>query len=100
MSVDKQQAFQEPELRDRVVRRVDRLQTFLSGNADANVRRLDHANVVCTVTNRERHGIEAVPDEFDNQCLLFRRHTTTHDTLTQHSETKKQVFVRLIFESL
>ena len=97
MSVNKQQAFQESELRNRVVRRVDRLHTFLSGYTDANVRRLDHANVVRAVTNRERHGIEAVPDEVDHQCLLFRGHTATHDTLTQHCKTKKQVFVWLIF---
>ena len=66
MPVDEQQAFQEPELCNRVVRRVDCLQTFLAGDADSNICRLDHTNVIRTIANCESHGIKTVLDEFDH----------------------------------
>mmetsp|Transcript_2404 Transcript_2404/g.6699 ORF Transcript_2404/g.6699 Transcript_2404/m.6699 type:complete len:202 (-) Transcript_2404:233-838(-) len=54
-TVDQHKVLEESELRDSKVGCVDCLLSFLSRNTDADVRFLDHANVVGTIADSQRH---------------------------------------------
>ena len=53
--VHKKQSLQETKARQRVVGRKNGLLSLLAPNPYADVRRLDHCDVVGTITNRERY---------------------------------------------
>jgi hypothetical protein len=40
------------------------------------MRRLNHTDIVCTITNGEQDGFLILLDEFDNKRLLKRRYAT------------------------
>lgn len=75
-------------LSDGIVRRVDSLQALLSGDADSNVRSLDHANVVRAVTNGKRHGTNAILDQLDHKRLLEWGDTAADHALALHRESQ------------
>lgn len=87
-------------MRNCVVRRVDSLQTLLTGNADTDVRCLDHADVVGAVTNGERHRTDAFLDERDNQRFLQWGDTAADHALALHRELQQEVLVLLIRQRL
>mmetsp|Transcript_3974 Transcript_3974/g.11312 ORF Transcript_3974/g.11312 Transcript_3974/m.11312 type:complete len:311 (+) Transcript_3974:1725-2657(+) len=68
-----QQRAQEPELRNRKVGRHHSLHALLARDADADVRLLDHADVVGAVADRQRH-VAVRLDERSHLRLLQRRH--------------------------
>ena len=71
---------QEAELRDRVVRRVDRLHALLPRDAHADVRRLYHRDVVGAVADRERRRkAHVVAHELHELRLLTRRAAARDD---------------------
>lgn len=74
--MDEQQLLEVPELRDGNVGRACGLETFDTRDTDANVCSLDHADVVGAVANCEQDGLLVLLDEFDDECLLQRGHTT------------------------
>ena len=79
--VHEQQPLEEAELRDRKVGGVDRLAALLARDADADVRLLDHADVVRAVADRERDGPAAAlaPHERDELALLRGGHAARDD---------------------
>lgn len=110
MSMNEQQALQETELRmnvrnekqavevrkshltDGVVRRVDSLQTLFARNTNADVGRLDHADIVGTITNGECHRADAFLDEANDEGFLQWRHSTTNDSFAKNRQAKQQAF--------
>ena len=62
VAMDQQQALKEAELRDGVVGRVNSLETFLARDTNADVRGLDHADIVGTITNGKGHRIPSFLD--------------------------------------
>jgi hypothetical protein len=76
------------------------LQTLLSRNADADVGRLDHRDVVGAVADGERHDAEVVLDEVDNLRLLQGRDATADDGVAARRQLKQKVLGPLLGESL
>lgn len=74
--MDEQQLLEVPELRNGNVGRACGLETFNTRDTNANVRSLDHADVVGAVTDCEQNGLLVLLDELDDECLLQRGHTT------------------------
>jgi len=70
MTMNQQQPLEESELCNGIIRRVDSLETLFTRNADANVSRLDHANIIGTISDGECHDAKTILDEPDNQGLL------------------------------
>ena len=87
-------------LRDRIVRRVDSLQTLFARNTDTDVRGLDHADVVRTVADRERHCADAILDELHDERLLERGHAAANDTLALHRKAQQKMLVLLVSQRL
>ena len=50
------------------------LQSFLTGDSDADMCRLNHAHVISAVADRERDDFALVLDELHDFGLLTRRH--------------------------
>lgn len=67
-------------LRNSIVGRVDSLQTFFTGDPNADIGSLNHADIVGTVSDRKCHNTQTVLHELDYEGLLERRHTTANDT--------------------
>ncbi|KAJ6440057.1 LOW QUALITY PROTEIN: Chromatin structure-remodeling complex subunit RSC1 [Purpureocillium lavendulum] len=90
-AVHEEQLLQEAELRDRVVGDARRLQALAPRDADAHVRRLDHANVVGPVANRQRHTVRDVAaDRLDQLGLLRRRRPAADDRVDAHHEVVEE----------
>ena len=121
MSVNEEQALEEAELqtrqfinhkkrvrkkertnlRDRIVGRVDGLETFLARDSDADVRGLDHAHVVRAVADSERHGAgDTVLYELHDERLLLGGDTAADDRLAERAEAQKQVLMLSVCETL
>ena len=77
-SVHQQEPLQEPKLRERKVRGHHSLHALLPRDADADVRRLDHAHVVGAVADGQR-DLTAVLDQLGHERLLQRGDAATHD---------------------
>lgn len=58
------------ELSDRNVGGPCGLQTFDTTDTNANVSRLDHRNIVGTVTNSQKQSFKMAFNKFDNESLL------------------------------
>lgn len=69
-----QEFTQEAELRDRYIRRSGGLQPFDARNADSNMSRLYHADVVGAITNGQERCFGALFDELHHESFLQRRH--------------------------
>ena len=87
-------------LRNRIIRRVDGLQTFLTRDTNTDIRSLDHTDVVGAVTNSECHRTETVLDEPDDESLLQWGHTTADDAAALRREAEQQLLVRVVGERL
>lgn len=74
---------------DGIIGRIDGLQTFLTSNANSYISSLDHADIIGAITNRERHHVEGVFDQFDNKGLLKRGDTTANDSFTSSPEVQQ-----------
>jgi hypothetical protein len=66
------QLLEEPELTNRNVRRSSSLQSLDSRDSDSDVSCLDHAHVVCAVSDSEEDRVEVLLDELDDEGLLER----------------------------
>ena len=64
--MDEEQLLEVPELRDGNVCRSCCLKTLEPGDTNANMGRLDHADVVRPITNGQSHRAQAIFDELDN----------------------------------
>lgn len=74
--MDQHQAGQEAELADGVVRAHDRLPALLTSDTHADVRLLNHGDIVGAVSDGKCHDIQPVLDQTHNGRLLRGRHTT------------------------
>ena len=82
-AVDEHQGLQEPELRDREVHRPRCLRAFLAEYTDANVRLLDHIDIIGPVADRQRYlCLVVVLDQVDDVRLLFWRHAARQNYIT------------------
>lgn len=70
--VDEQQLLEEPELTDGDVGRSSSLESLDSRDSDSDVSCLDHAHVVCAVSDSEEDRVEVLLDELDDEGLLER----------------------------
>ena len=78
--VDQQQPLKKSESADRVVTGVNGLNALRARNADANVRRSDHVDIVRTVPNREcACSRYAITNEAHYACLLVWPRAATDD---------------------
>eukprot|EP00047_Mylnosiga_fluctuans_P014814 m.41369 g.41369 ORF g.41369 m.41369 type:complete len:493 (-) comp5665_c0_seq2:2098-3576(-) len=77
-AVHQQQALEEPELGDREVRSEDCLTALEARDADTDMGRLDHADVVGAITDCKRDCMLAVLDQLDDLRLLKGRHAAAH----------------------
>jgi len=59
-----------------VVRRVGGLHALVAADPHSNVRRLNHAHIVCTVADRQRDGLHVFLHHIHNLRLLQRRNST------------------------
>lgn len=64
------------ELCNRNISRPSCLKTFHTADTDSNMSRLDHGNIVGTVTNGQKQGFEVAFDKLHDQRFLKGRHTT------------------------
>lgn len=67
-----QQLLQEPKLTDRDVRRPRGLESLDARDTDADVRGLDHRDVVGAVANREEDRFQVFFNELDDEGFLER----------------------------
>ena len=65
-------------------------------DTDANVRSLDHTDIIRAVADRERHRAHAVLDEPHDERLLQRRDAAAHHALALHREPQEQVLVLIV----
>ena len=66
-----------------------------------DIRGLDHADIVGTITNGKRHSAgNTVLNELDDERLLLGRYTAAYDRLAECAETQQQVLVLSVRESL
>lgn len=100
MAVHEQQPLEEAELAHRVVARVDRLKSFFSCDADADIGGLDHRDVVGAVTDSEAHGSETVLDKADDEGLLERRGTAADDGAAPSRELEEDLLGVLLLEGV
>ena len=49
---------------------------FNARDTDANVGGLDHANIICTVTDGKKNRLEVFLDQFNDKSFLKRRNAT------------------------
>ena len=96
MSRDTRNAY----LRNGVVGRVDRLQTFFSRNTDSDIRSLDHTDIVGAVSDSKTHHSKVVLDQANNLGFLQGGNTAANDCVALGGEMQKQLFGRSICESL
>lgn len=75
-AVNKKQFTKVAELSNRNISRPRCLETLYAADTDTNMSCLNHRNIVCTVTNRQKQGFEVTLNKFDDQCLLKGRDTT------------------------
>jgi hypothetical protein len=91
-SLTTQTQNEEAHLSDSVIRRVDGLKTFLSRDADSDIGRLDHRDVVGSVSDGEGHDAKVVLDEVDNLSFLERRDSAADDGVAAGGELEEEVF--------
>lgn len=94
--MDEEELREKAELPDGVVGRHGRLRAFEAGDADADVRLLDHRDVVGTVANGERHGVLALLDELDRERLLARRDAAAHDGVALRRQVEEHGLERVV----
>lgn len=83
-----------------IVRRINSLEPLFARDSDPNVCRLNHADIVRSISDGKCHGTETILHQIHNECFLERRHSTTDYTVAQGSETKQNGFVLFISECL
>lgn len=66
MPVNEEQATEEAELSNRIVRRVDSLETFFTSYTDTDIGSLNHRDIIGAITNCQAHGAETFLDKFDD----------------------------------
>jgi hypothetical protein len=49
---------------------------FNARDTNADVRCLDHADIICTITNGKKNCLEVLLDQFDDERFLERRNAT------------------------
>lgn len=55
------------------------------------MRRLDHADVVCSVANSQQRSVGTPFDEFDNERFLQRRDSAADDRLAHDGQLQENV---------
>eukprot|EP00760_Papus_ankaliazontas_P014970 PhM_4_TR16204/c0_g1_i1/m.42220 len=89
-AVHEKEPLEEAELGNGVVTREHRLLTLHApGDADTNVRLLDHRDVVRSVADGEGKGALLVADKVHDLGLLFGRDTAAHDGGTLQSKVEE-----------
>ena len=61
---------------------------------------LNHANVVCAISDGEGHDTQTFLDEFDDRGLLYWRHPAADDAFALGGEGQQEVAVSFIRERL
>ena len=89
MPMNKQQPLQKSKLRNSIIGRIDSLKTFFSRNTNPNISRLDHTNIIGSISNREGHRTQTFLHQPDNQSFLEWGHSTTNHTFALHSKSKQ-----------
>eukprot|EP01137_Pigoraptor_chileana_P037562 Opistho-2@34839 len=84
-----QEALKEPELRKGEVRGKHGLATLLTTDTNANVRSLNHADVISAVANRKSDDILRLLDELDEERLLQGCDTARNDGAALRGEANK-----------
>ena len=88
-TVHKKQPLEKSELCDSIIGGSCSLEPFVAADSDADVRRLDHWNVVRTISNRQRDDGKVIPDQLDDICFLLRGYATAHDRSTKNSKLEE-----------
>jgi len=70
--MNEEELLEEAELADGDVGRPSGLQALVTRDTNADVRRLDHRDVVSAVADGEEDGLEVLLDELDDERLLQR----------------------------
>lgn len=75
-TMDKEQFSKIAELTNCHISRPGCLKTFNTTNTDTYVGRLDHGNIVGTITNSQKQRFEVTLDKLNDESLLKGRDTT------------------------
>ena len=99
-TVHQKQLAEETELCYRHICAPRRLETFQTTDTHANVRCLDHRNIVGTVANSECDGLLLILlDHLHDEGFLQRRDTTADDGFAHNSQVKEQL-LHVLLESI
>jgi hypothetical protein len=89
-AVHQQQALEEAETADRIVRRVGRLHALRAADADTDVRLRDHIDIVSTVADSKRAAAgHSLADEAHNLRLLVRSRSAGDDSCAVHCDVEE-----------
>mmetsp|Transcript_32963 Transcript_32963/g.77844 ORF Transcript_32963/g.77844 Transcript_32963/m.77844 type:complete len:254 (-) Transcript_32963:730-1491(-) len=93
-AVVQNEVFEESELPDGKVGSIHSLLPFLSGDSNSAMGRLDHSNIVSTVSDRQRYrfGTDVVSNHLHELRFLARRNSTSNDGFALTCNIEHQFF--------